>query len=301
MTPSRPPPAAPHARWPLFGRDAARPHGLLWRTSPLAWLILLVVAMAWDRAGYIHLSVKTYTDLLDLEGKDWYRALRIFGFGGTWAAFGAILLLIDFARRDRGESLPGGPPRRAVFLWLSVAGSALLAEGLKPVFGRLRPEDTGGDYALMPLARRLFDAHDLGFPSSHTAAAFGAALALSVCFRPATPILLAAAVGCGLTRVLAGAHFLSDTVAGAAVAYAVTLLVWRIDARNNGGIGLGDAPVTHRADTPAPRAAERHEPDSRPAPRPGPPPAPTYATPAVPPAPAQPHAPAPRSTPTGVP
>lgn len=292
MTPSRPPPAAPHARWPLFGRDAARPHGLLWRTSPLAWLILLIVAMAWDRAGYIHLSVKTYTDLLDLEGKDWYRALRIFGFGGTWAAFGAILLLIDFARRDRGESLPGGPPRRAVFLWLSVAGSALLAEGLKPVFGRLRPEDTGGDYALMPLARRLFDAHDLGFPSSHTAAAFGAALALSVCFRPATPILLAAAVGCGLTRVLAGAHFLSDTVAGAAVAYAVTLLVWRIDARNNGGIGLGEAPM------PRPAGAERHEPAHRPTPRPGP------ALPAplpLPPTPAAPHArstPAPTPTPT---
>ena len=90
-----------------------------------------------------------------------------------------------------------GPPRRAVFLWLCVAGSALLAEGLKPIIGRLRPEDTGGLYDLMPLARRLADTNDLGCPSSHTAAAFGAAFALAVCFRPAALIVVAGAAGCG--------------------------------------------------------------------------------------------------------
>jgi membrane-associated phospholipid phosphatase len=293
------PPRTPH---PLIGRGAQRPGGPLWRAGPLAWLILLAIALAWDRAGYLHLSVKTYTDLLDLEGKDWYRALRIFGFGGTWAAFGLVLLLIDFARRDHGERLPGGPLRRAVLLWLSVAASALFAEVLKPLFGRLRPEDTGGDYAFMPLARRLFDAHDLGLPSSHTAAAFGAALALSLCFRPATLILLAAAAGCGLTRVLAGAHFLSDAVAGAAVAYAATLLVWRLDARNNGGIGLGEPNLLPAA------ATERDEPPPRAAPRPAPPSSPSPSltlTPPNPPAAAHttptPHATADRSTPTPVP
>lgn len=221
------------------------------RIGPVVWLVLLALAMAWDRAAWVHLSVKTPEALASLEGKDWYRALRVLGFFGTWAAVGVAMLLIDLARVKEGVRLPGGAPRRAVVLILSVICSAMAAEAIKFAVGRMRPEDTQGWYAFMPLARRLNEGADLGMPSSHAAAAFGATLVLCVLFRPAAPVFLLGAVGCSLTRVLSGAHFVSDAVAGAWVAYAVSSAIWRIDARNNGGVGLGESAAMGSGPEPA--------------------------------------------------
>jgi membrane-associated phospholipid phosphatase len=57
---------------------------------------------------------------------------------------------------------------------------------------------------------------------------------LAYVFPRARWVWFALATGCAVTRVLARAHFLSDTVAAALVALATTAWVWR-----KFGAGLG--------------------------------------------------------------
>ena len=46
------------------------------------------------------------------------------------------------------------------------------------------------------------------------------------------------AIGCAMTRLLAGAHFLSDTYGAVLLAFMVTQGVYRLDRRNNHGRGI---------------------------------------------------------------
>jgi membrane-associated phospholipid phosphatase len=57
--------------------------------------------------------------------------------------------------------------------------------------------------------------------------AFGAAFMLAYLFPRARWVWFALAAGCGITRVLARAHFVSDVVVAAVAALATTALLWR--------------------------------------------------------------------------
>ena len=61
-------------------------------------------------------------------------------------------------------------------------------------------------------------------PSSHTLVAFGAAAALAALFPRTRWVWYALAAGCGVSRVLAQAHFLSDVTVAAVVG--VVLGTW---------------------------------------------------------------------------
>jgi membrane-associated phospholipid phosphatase len=68
-------------------------------------------------------------------------------------------------------------------------------------------------------------------PSGHTAVAFGAAAMLCRLHPSAWPVWLAIATGCGVTRILARAHYLSDVVAGAFVGLAAGAIIWSLHLR----------------------------------------------------------------------
>jgi membrane-associated phospholipid phosphatase len=57
--------------------------------------------------------------------------------------------------------------------------------------------------------------------------AFGAAWMLSYLFPRARWVWITLAAGCGLSRVLAQAHFVSDVVVAALAAFATTTWLWR--------------------------------------------------------------------------
>ncbi|MFM8517332.1 MAG: phosphatase PAP2 family protein, partial [Nevskiaceae bacterium] len=61
----------------------------------------------------------------------------------------------------------------------------------------------------------------MGMPSSHTLVAFAGAFALARLFPRARWVFYLLAAGCGLSRVMATAHYLSDTVVAASVAWGV--------------------------------------------------------------------------------
>jgi membrane-associated phospholipid phosphatase len=148
----------------------------------------------------------------------WWAFLRLTGYVDLWLPAAAAFWFVD-RRRE------GGRARRAAFLFASILLSGAAAEGLKLVVRRERPAAPPAGYVHRPFADQPWRSTTFGLPSSHAAVAFGAAWALDRLVPAARPVWLALAIGCGATRLLGPAHYPSDVVAAALVAYAV---VWAL-------------------------------------------------------------------------
>jgi len=162
--------------------------------------------------------------------RDWGRLLRVLGFYPLWLIV-AVVLLLD----GRNRWIPptrGGPCERACAAMLALAPAlgGAVAELGKLTFRRLRPGEIPGEYAFRALADRPFYSGGLGLPSSHTLVAFAAAATMARIFPRTAPLWYLLAAGCGLTRVLAGAHFLSDVVVAGILGWATAALVWKAGA-----------------------------------------------------------------------
>lgn len=142
--------------------------------------------------------------------KDWGRLLRILGFAPTWLAIAGLFWLES---RQSARSTELRATAGAVVVAVIVGG--LLSELAKLLIRRERPNLSAGVYQFRSFGLEPFDTSQLGMPSGHAMVAFSGAGALSRRYPRTAPLLLALAAGCGLTRVLAHAHFLSDVVAGA--------------------------------------------------------------------------------------
>lgn len=114
--------------------------------------------------------------------------------------------------------------RRGSTLVLAAAAASLLSMPLKHLIGRARPLVMNDPFLFQPLT-----VHDVltAFPSSQAALAGALATALSVTFpRFRTGIWMVGLFICG-SRVLAGAHWVSDVVAGWSLGMVAALLLWR--------------------------------------------------------------------------
>jgi membrane-associated phospholipid phosphatase len=112
----------------------------------------------------------------------------------------------------------------AGFVFVSVAGTGLVASLAKGVIGRARPIlfDSVGAFDFSPFA---FRAHFASFPSGHATTIFALATALAIIWPRARIALFTAAIWLAGSRVIAGAHYLSDVVAGGALGIGGTLFV----------------------------------------------------------------------------
>lgn len=181
--------------------------------------LAVVLAHLLDGWAYAHLA------LPKLANTDLGRLLRIQGFLPTWLFVAAALILTDWQRRAT-EGVWSGL-RRGALLVGSAAIGGLLAEAVKIVVRRQRPGAGAGHYLFRAWSDRPFSTSGLGMASSHAGVAFGA-LAMLSCFYPrARPVWMALAVGCALSRVAAGAHFLSDVTMGAVLGIAAAAVLWR--------------------------------------------------------------------------
>lgn len=143
--------------------------------------------------------------------RDWGRLLRVLGYAPTWLVVALLLWL-----QGRGQEPSGRPlvvsARALVF---AVVLGGIVSEAAKLLIRRERPNVADGAYHFRAFDIDPFNTSRLGLPSGHAMVAFAGAGALSQRYPRATPLLLALAAGCGLTRVFAQAHFLSDVVVGA--------------------------------------------------------------------------------------
>jgi membrane-associated phospholipid phosphatase len=95
------------------------------------------------------------------------------------------------------------------------------------LFRRERPGLHDGEWVFRAFTDRPFDTRDLGLPSSHVVVAFAGSAVLARLFPGAAPVVYLLAAGCGLSRVLARAHFVSDSVTGALAGWAVGAVLWK--------------------------------------------------------------------------
>jgi len=134
--------------------------------------------------------------------------------------------------------------RSRAAVWIAVMmtiTSGLAANGLKAVFTRARPytfDAAAGSTDIAGLdifgGGSFWNASIRSFPSGHTATAWGLAIGLSLLYPRGTAVFIV--LGCLATfqRLVSGAHFPSDTLAGfgiACLACAAVLMVPR--ARQN--------------------------------------------------------------------
>ncbi|MGP1273648.1 MAG: phosphatase PAP2 family protein [Phycisphaerales bacterium] len=186
--------------------------------SILAVLLLHLV----DRAAFFHFYLPTFRQP-GFFLPDWYQVLRQIGNMLTWVLVALMLWGVD-AHAD-GRAFTRAATTRGARLVVAAAGAGLIAELLKLLVARERPMIAGGlEYQghvyHWPLVEPLLGQGNLGFPSSHAAVAFGAAIALARLVPGTWPVMVFLALGCAWTRLLMGAHFLTDVVAGAAIAWA---------------------------------------------------------------------------------
>lgn len=181
----------------------------------MRWLVVSVVAI-----GAAHLLDEAAWRVLrvpEVYEKDWGRLLRSMGFLPTWLALALAYWLHQRdhpLRRDGTLLLTLGP---------TLGGAA--AEVLKLLFRRVRPDAEQFGYAFRAFSDGPLSNRGMGLPSSHTLVAFAAAFALARLFPRARWVFYLLAAGCGLTRVMATAHFLSDVVVAACVGWLVVALL----------------------------------------------------------------------------
>lgn len=201
-------------------------------TARTVGIFLIVAAITIGAAHLADHPVAERVFYPDAASTDWGRLLRVVGYLPTWLLIGAALILIDRTRNlAHAGAFIRDPLTRGVMIAASAAATGLLAEALKLVVRRGRPTIEDGlstGYAFRALADSPLSTSGLGMPSSHAAVGFGAMCMLCILHRPAWPVWMLLAIGCGATRVLARAHFVSDIVASAFLGAAVAWILWRL-------------------------------------------------------------------------
>jgi undecaprenyl-diphosphatase len=179
----------------------------------------------------------------------------------------AVLLVLGFL-------VLRGAYRRAVLLFLAIAGGYGMSEGLKRAFGRARPEEA----LRLAAGPHLLSETSASFPSGHSMVASAVYLTMAALLWHAVPrrrerayLVCAAAllsILIGATRVYLGVHYPTDVVAGWAAGTAWAVLCWTVAdwLRRRGAIagasGAGEepgAPPARRARDGDPEAAGPRE------------------------------------------
>ena len=179
------------------------------------WIAALGAAFALDRPLAEYIAQRPLGYSFDL-----YAMFRLAGFLPLWLAVSVAFILIDSEHGWRHAWRRGG------LLLCAVVVSGATAELLKVLVRRERPGDDAA-YVFRPWTEGAFATGGLGWPSSHTAVAFAAAWLLCRLYPRAAVVWIAMGAACAFSRLSNNAHFASDVVSAALIAYIVVALLWR--------------------------------------------------------------------------
>lgn len=163
--------------------------------------------------------------------KGFFERVTRFGESGWIFALAAVVTIGAVLARGRGfgariDAALGALAGRAFFVIAVNAVSGLLSLVLKMTFGRARPRlyDMVG-----PFHFDVFSVKSsvLSFPSGHSVTAFATAVALAFMAPRFGKALILAAVLIGASRVVTGAHYASDVIAGMALGVATVIFMRR--------------------------------------------------------------------------
>jgi membrane-associated phospholipid phosphatase len=158
--------------------------------------------------------------------------INYYGEAPTWTIviLAALAYLVSFVSGRPAKSMARFRPHLLYLLSTAALAPGLINQGLKALVNRPRPGDGLG---FLPLFKIGPAAHDNGFPSGHTAAAF-VLLALAFLVPRSKPLLRALAgtgfivwgIAVGVARVVYGVHYPSDVLFGALVTLSVEIILW---------------------------------------------------------------------------
>jgi len=141
----------------------------------------------------------------------------------------ALVLALRPHLEPMGQRVASALVARLGFLFIAIAGAGLLTTTVKRIIGRARPHEgmrIGGADPQLVFDVMAWKASYASFPSGHSTTVFATAVAFAALFPRARRVLIALAVAVAATRVLLGAHFPSDVLAGAMVA--TTFVLWMV-------------------------------------------------------------------------
>ena len=184
--------------------------------KPLA-RILFIGAIALSLAHLFDFQIESLLKLESPKEKDLIKLFRVWGFLGTWILVAITARLL--AEPDKPGAMTGWRQHLYRKEWLLLASpllSGAAAEIGKLLIRRLRPHGEPF-YNYRSWLIDPFSNSGMGLPSSHTAVAFGGSTILLLLFPKLITPAIVMAVGCMATRILSGAHYMSDGIGGALI------------------------------------------------------------------------------------
>lgn len=178
---------------------------------PLGTGILLVWGLIFIVFSYFYIDIPlaNYCRHLPPGIRSFFGVVTELG-QSTWYLAGAFFCFFLFRYVYKNILLA----RRALFLFVAIAGSGIIVNIFRFLAGRYRPEML---FAQGAYGFELFQIKSaaLSFPSGHATTAFALGMVLTIFWRRYWPFFIFLASLIAASRVIITAHFLSDVVAGA--------------------------------------------------------------------------------------
>ncbi|MBL4786832.1 MAG: phosphatase PAP2 family protein [Cohaesibacteraceae bacterium] len=205
------------------------------RFLPL-WAVCLILAVLLT-GYYVDPPAGLWARSIDPDIHAAFSAVTEFG-KSTWylVIVGVVLLgsLIWRMKRHPGRTLSAALTHiqlTLLFVFVTIAGSGLIATTLKPLFGRARPryfEELG----TIHFEWFRFGSGYASFPSGHSTT-FGALAVLAILLVPKFRFFILALFGLlAFSRVAVGAHYPSDVLVGFTIGLAFSWWLTTVFARN---------------------------------------------------------------------
>ncbi|WP_434052042.1 MAG: phosphatase PAP2 family protein [Roseibium sp.] len=212
------------------------------RPQDIFAILLLTVGIA-----VVVFDVPTYPWLRSLpnEYRNAFRAFTDFG-KADWILISTGLTCLFLLAQDAGRyafrirMAIGSLFTYAAFIFYSVAATGLLAIAFKWSLGRARPKlyEQVGPVRFDFLA---FDGTYTSFPSGHSTTVAALATALAFIFPAYRWLIVVAAFWLAFSRVMVGAHYPSDVIAGTLLGVTFTFFTVRAMARRRIGFHLSSS------------------------------------------------------------
>ena len=191
-----------------------------------AWLSLITLALFFFSYRWIDEPLARYCYALDAAIHRVFSAVTQLGEGGIYLVpLGLVLIWSLLTKR-----LPLA--WRAGYVFAVIALPGLLADIVKPVFGRARPALLFRDQ-IFGFTWSGPSADHWSFPSGHAITITALATALFALYPALWPAYLIVAILVAASRIIIDAHYLSDVIAGAYLGF-VFAWVLAASAKRNG-------------------------------------------------------------------
>ncbi len=186
-----------------------------WRLSILLGVVVLPGLVVGDHGLMTAVRMWRWPPLVDLM-----QVLTWIGYGAVDIGILLVLGLCGWWREDRALGM------RGLAGAATVAGAGLLDQVLKNVACRARPTAPGAGAFFTNFPCFPAPYATASFPSGHATTAFATAVVLALWYPRGTGVFVGMAVLVAVSRVMLGAHFPSDVLAGALLGSGVALVVY---------------------------------------------------------------------------